>query len=184
MKIIWIFVLLVAGCVMIRAQSAQPSLPRTVTAVFDRNVASMERAILSVAEAMPEDRYAFVPVDGEFTGVRSFAQLVKHVAVDNYVDAAALLKEKPPVDTGIHENGPDSIKTKKEILIMLRDSFTYLHKAMATVNRRNLMQPVDFPGTRGGIPRLMIVTAALSHPWDLYGQMIEYLRMNGIDPQK
>jgi hypothetical protein len=132
---------------------------------------------------MPEDKYTFAPVNGEFTGVRSFAQLVKHVAVDNYVDAAALLKEKPPIDPGLHENGPDSIKTKKEVLIMLRDSFTYLHKAMATVNQQNLMQPVDIPGTRGGIPRLMTVTAALSHPWDLYGQMIEYLRMNGIDPQ-
>ncbi len=94
MKAIWISVLLVAGCGIVRARSAQPSLPRTVTEVLDRNVASMERAILSLAEAMPEDKYTFAPVNGEFTGVRSFAQLVKHVAVDNYVRRCCAIEGK------------------------------------------------------------------------------------------
>lgn len=74
-----------------------------------------------------------------------------------------------------------SVTTKPEILKLLRNSFAYLHKAIATVNDKNFMERVEFGATP--LPRLMIVTAAISHPWDLYGQMIEYLRMNGIDPQ-
>lgn len=41
------------------------------------------------------------------------------------------------------------------------------------------------PLTDGGqAVRLMVISSAISHPWDIYGQMIEYLRMNGVDPQK
>ena len=65
----------------------------------------------------------------------------------------------------------------------LRDSFIYLHRSVGTMNEQNLMEQIDYPGG-GRVARLSVVTAAISHPWDIYGQMIEYLRMNGIDPQK
>ena len=133
---------------------------------------------------MPEAKYSFVPTNGRYKGVRSFAQLVKHVAVDNYVDAAALLSEKPPIDVGERENGPDSIKSKAQILQFVRDSFAYMQKAIRTVNQDNLMESIQFPaGASVTIPRLRVVDSAMAHPWDIYGQMIEYLRMNGIDPQ-
>jgi hypothetical protein len=83
---------------------------------------------------------------------------------------------------GVHENGPDGISTKAQIMKFLRDSFLYLHKAMDTVDQKNLMESVSYEGV--ALPRLTVVNAAISHPWDIYGQMIEYLRMNGIDPQK
>lgn len=66
---------------------------------------------------------------------------------------------------------------------MLADSFLYLHRAMKKVNDKNLMETIDYPGG-GRVTRLAVVTSALAHPMDIYGQMIEYLRMNGIDPQK
>ena len=109
--------------------------------------------------------------------------MAKHVAANNYVDAAALLSERPPIDVHERDNGPDSIRTKAEILRFVRDSFEYMQKAIRTVNQGNLMERVEFPGAQGGISRLRIIDAAMVHPWDLYGQMIEYLRMNGIDPQ-
>jgi DinB superfamily len=137
---------------------------------------------MSIANAMPEDRYGFVPTNGEFKDVRSFAQLAKHIAVDNYLSGAALLREKPPVALGVHENGPDSLQSKAEVLKFLQDSFAYLHRAVATVNEKNLMELVDYPGG-GHVSRLAAVASATAHPWDIYGQMIEYLRMNGIDPQ-
>jgi hypothetical protein len=110
--------------------------------------------------------------------------MVKHVAVDNYMNGAALLEEEVPIEIGVHENGPDSIKTKPEIMKLLRDSFEYLDKAVNTVNEKNLMEPVKDPWGGGDLPRLLFVNSGISHPWDLYGQMVEYLRMNGIDPQK
>jgi hypothetical protein len=151
---------------------------------LDKNVRAIERALTIMADKMPEDKYAFVPSNGEFKGARSFAQMVKHVAVDNYMNGAALLEEEVPIEIGVHENGPDSIKTKPEIMKLLRDSFEYLDKAVNTVNEKNLMEPVKDPWGGGDLPRLLFVNSGISHPWDLYGQMVEYLRMNGIDPQK
>jgi len=161
----------------------KPPLPRTVTEVFSQGSTNTEAVIISLAEAMPEDKYSFVPTNGEFKGVRTFAQLVKHIASNNYVDGAALLKARPPIDVHERDNGPDSVRSKAEIVRFVRDSFEYMQKAIRTVNQGNLMERVEFPGAQGGIPRLTIINAAMVHPWDIYGQMIEYLRMNGIDPQ-
>lgn len=159
-----------------------PTPPRSVTEVFDRSVRGPEYALFALAEKMPANHYGFVPTKGEFKGVRTFAQLAKHIAVDNYLNGAALLGEKSPVERGLYENGSDSIRGKTEVMKFLRESFAYLHQAMATVNESNLMETVEFQRVK--VPRLSIVTAAISHPWDIYGQMIEYARMNGIDPQK
>lgn len=181
MKIVWLTVILLASCIGAAGQAAHYDAPRTVTEVLDRSVSGVERLMLSAAEAMPEDKYDFAPVNGEFKGVRTFAQMVKHVAVDQYLDAASLLQEKVPIDQGTNLNGPDSLHTKAEILKFLRDAFVYTHKAVRTVNQKNLMELVKFEDAR--LPRLTIVTAALQHPMDHYGQLIEYLRMSGIDPQ-
>jgi hypothetical protein len=66
----------------------------------------------------------------------------------------------------------------------LGDSFEYLEKAVNTVTEKNLMESVKDPWGGGELPRLLFVNSGISHPWDLYGQMVEYLRMNGIDPQR
>jgi hypothetical protein len=182
MKTICLAVILIATGIGAASQAAHPEMPRNVTEVFDRSVSGAERALLSVADAMPEDKYDFVPVNGEFKGVRTFGQMVKHVAIDNYVAGAALLRERIPIDPGVHENGPDSIRGKAELLRLLQNSFAYMHKAIGTVNKNNLMQLLSFQES-GDIPRLSIVSSAISHPWDHYGQLVEYLRVNGIDPQ-
>jgi hypothetical protein len=157
---------------------------RSVTQVYDKNVKAIERTLTAIADMMPEDKYSFVPSNGEFNGVRSFAEMAKHVAVDNYMNGAALLREKVPIDVGVHENGPDTLKTKPQIMKFLSDSFEYLDKAVNTVDEKNLMAPVKDPWGGSELPRLLFVNSGISHPWDLYGQMVEYLRMNGIDPQR
>lgn len=182
-SLIWMSLMLIACALGAISQAPAPASPKTVTEVFDRSVSGPERATLALAEKMPESNYNFVPTRGEFKGVRRFAQLAKHIAVDNYLSGAALLDEKPPIEPGPHENGPDSIRTKAEVIKFLHDSFIYLHKGVNTVNAKNLMEQVDYPGG-GRVARLTVVTAAISHPWDIYGQMIEYVRMKGIDPQK
>lgn len=157
--------------------------PTSVVEVFDRSVSGPERATLTLVEKMPDSLYNFAPTRGAFTGVRTFAQLAKHIAVANYQMGTALLGEKMPIEPGPHENGPDSLRSKAEVVKFLRESFVYLHKGIATVNEHNLMEVVELP-EGGRVARISVVTAAISHPWDIYGQMIEYLRMNGIDPQK
>ena len=173
--------LVFAAAANLCAQAAHPA-PKSATEVFQQSVTGPERATLRLAESMPDGKYSFVPTNGEFSGVRTFAQLVKHIAVDNYMMGAALLGEKVPIDIGVRENGPDTIITKAQVTEFLRNSFAYLHKAVGTVNQGNLMESVSYEGVP--LPRLAVVNAAISHPWDIYGQMIEYLRMNGVDPQK
>ena len=155
--------------------------PRTVAQVLDRAVMNIDREFVSAAEAMPEDKFGFAPTLGEFKGVRTFAEQAKHVAAVNYLLGAAILGEKVPVDVG-EEAGPASVKTKAEIVSYLKDSFTYVHKAVQTINEKNLVEPIRNPFGAGSATRLALATGVASHGSDHYGQMVEYLRMNGIVP--
>jgi uncharacterized damage-inducible protein DinB len=140
----------------------------------------MEKEFIPAVEAMPADKFDFAPTSGEFKGVRNFGAQAKHVAAVNYLLAAALLGEKPPVDTG-GENGPDSAKSKDQIVKFVQDSFAYTHKALATLNDKNLIEMIDGPfGDKSS--RLATANITIWHSFDHYGQMVEYLRMNGIIP--
>jgi hypothetical protein len=154
---------------------------RTVTQVIDATVRNLEHDFVPAAEAMPEDKFGFAPTNGEFKGVRTFAEQIKHVAAVNYELGAAILQEKPPADIG-DESGPASITSKADILKYLTDSFAYVHKAIATINEKNLVEPVKSPFGEGSVSRLGLATSVSSHGFDHYGQMVEYLRMNGIVP--
>jgi uncharacterized damage-inducible protein DinB len=170
--------LLLSGIAL--AQAAKPE-PKTVSQVLDRSVTNVESEFVPTADAMPEDKYSFAPTTGEFKGVRTFAQQVKHVAAVNYILAAAILEEKSPADTG-GENGPDSIKSKADIIKYLKDSFAYLHKATLSVTDKNLVAPIKNPFGEGTTTRLALAPGAVGHCFDHYGQMVEYLRLNGIIP--
>jgi uncharacterized damage-inducible protein DinB len=161
--------------------SKQSDQRRTVTEILDRNAANLEHEFVPAAEAMPEDKFAFAPTNGEFKGVRTFGEQVKHVAAVNYELGAAILGEKPPADVN-DEAGPASVKTKAEILTYLKESFTYVHKAIQSINEKNLTEPVKSPFGEGKVTRLSLATSVVGHGFDHYGQMVEYLRMNGIVP--
>jgi len=172
--------LLAAGGVTL-AQIAQPAEHRTIAQVLDRSVSGVEKEFVSAADAMLEDKYSFAPTVGEFKGVRTFAQQVKHVAAVNYLVAAAILEEKPPVELG-DENGPDSLKSKADIVNFLKDSFAYVHKAVGSINEGNLLGLIKSPFGEGMTTRLGMATLVVGHCFDHYGQMVEYLRMNSIVP--
>jgi DinB superfamily len=174
-------ILLIASSSMALAQDAKPAEHRTIAQVMDHAVTGVENEFVSAADAMPEDKYSFAPTNGEFKGVRTFAQQVKHVAAINYTVGAAILEEKPPVELG-SENGPDSVKTKADIMKFLKDSFAYVHKATLTINEGNLLNPIKSPFGSGMTTRLGMSTLIVGHCFDHYGQMVEYLRMNGIVP--
>ncbi len=154
---------------------------RSVTQILDRVVANTEEEFVPAAEAMPEEKFDFAPTNGEFKGVRTFAQQIKHVAAVNYEVGAAILEQKPPVDLN-GEAGPASVKSKADIIKFLKDSFAYVHKAVATINETNLTETVRSPFGEGKVTRLGMATAISWHAYDHYGQMAVYLRMNGIVP--
>jgi len=154
----------------------------TFAAVFDRSLSGVEREVVPAAEAMPDDKFNFAPTQGEFKGVRTFAQQFKHIAATNYMIGAAILSEKPPVDLGTGENGPDSITSKADVVKFLKDSFEYMHKALNSINETNVLEKVQAPWGSNKITRLSLALIAIGHPFDHYGQAVEYLRMNGIIP--
>jgi len=163
------------------SQEAKKSAPKTVAQVLDAQVSNVEGEFVPAADAMPEDKYSFAPTNGEFKGARTFGEQIKHVAAVNYIVAAAILGEKPPVDTG-SENGPSSITSKADIIKFLKDSFAYAHKATATITDTNAVQQIKGPFGDEPATRLGMASVLAWHGFDHYGQMAVYLRMNGIIP--
>jgi uncharacterized damage-inducible protein DinB len=131
-----------------------------------------------LADAMPEDKWKFKPTQGEFTGARTFAEQVKHVACANEAWAKKILEEKQPEHCD--QGGPNPAKSKTEIMAYLRESFAQMDHAITSIHLRNLLEPVQ--GEYWGDNRLSAMTAAMWHISDHYGQLAEYLRMNGIVP--
>jgi len=144
---------------------------------------SLQSLVVSAADAMPADKYAFAPTDGEFTGVRTFGQQVKHLAATNHILAAAALGEEPPVDAG-DETGPETVRTKAEILAYLTSSFAHLNKAVDAIGDTTISvrpSPIS-PLSASSVTRLALIVESLVHTYDHYGQMVVYLRMNSVVP--
>jgi hypothetical protein len=165
--------------------SPQPAQPApTFASMVDRQVSAIEKQFVEAAEAMPEDKFNFSPeslnIQGsDYKGVRTFALEVKHVATANYAFWTGLTGDKMP--EGIKgPNGPEGLKTKAEIVKFLKDSYALGHKAAATLTSDNVLELVPFRQNKA--PRLYLATAPVAHAFDHYGQMVEYLRMNGIIP--
>lgn len=141
--------------------------------------AMIERSFVALAEAMPADRYDFAPEDGESAGVRTFAEQVKHVACGNFAFFNEVEGIEPPdrCDRG----GPSSARTKTELLEYLRASFRYAQSVIAATTAKNLLDAMDGP-YGGNSTRLALTLTAVWHASDHYGQLVVYLRANGIVP--
>jgi len=163
-----------------QAQATQPA--PTVASLVDREIGAVEKQIVDAAEAMPEDKYNFSPENlnipgADYKGVRTFAVQVKHVAASNYFLFSSITGDQIPDDYK-GGNGPTDIKTKADIVKFVKDSFAMGHKAAAMLTNENMLQTAEHSKS----PRLHLATFAVAHAFDHYGQMVEYLRMNGIVP--
>ena len=161
---------------------AQPST-NTIAKIYDGDLSTIESELVPLVEAMPEAKFGFAPKDGEFKGARTFAQQATHIASVNYACAAAMLGEKNPVDMGVAENGPASLKSKADIVKYVKDSFAYTHKAMAKLSEKALTELVTSAfDAKKQVPRATMASVPVWHSFDHYGQMVIYARMNGIVP--
>lgn len=161
-------------------QAAQQ--PTSVASVVDQHISTIEKLVVEAAEAMPGDKFDFTPASlhlpgSDYSGVRSFALQVKHIAASNYFLWSPLTGDKLP--DGLKDgNGPESLKTKAEIIQFLKDSFALGHKAVTMLTAENMLQIPE--GSKSS--RLHRAEFGVAHAYDHYGQMVEYLRMNGIVP--
>ena len=155
--------------------SAAAAATTTPAQVVDQLLSMVEGEMVPLVEAMPADKFNFAPTNGNFKGVRTFGQQVQHVTMANYYMFSAASSLQPPDMQAVK-----NMKTKAQLVQGLKDSFAFAHKAIATLDEDNALEvvkPVDGVDTRAGI-----MLFATVHMNDHFGQMVEYLRMNGIVP--
>jgi len=170
-----------AGSVLLNTSSVFAA--EGIGKVFDDQVSTVQREVLGLAEKMPADKYDFAPTSpGTFTGVRTYALQVRHIATYIYRIAASVSGEKAPVEIGPTDNGPDTLKTKEEIIAYFQGALAFAHMAMDTLNEKNMFDQVPSPFGRGTMARVAAAAFLGQHSYDHYGQMVVYARMNGVIP--
>ena len=161
------------------SKAAAEEIPKSIAESVGATLKFTEDSFLTVAEAMPENKYAFAPTAGNFEGVRSFGEQVKHVACAQFAFFNEFEGKTPPSDC--EKGGHDPAKTKAELIKYLKGSFEYSNRVLGTLTAQNALDQVQgryaAPNTKLGIS-----VASVWHITDHYGQMVEYLRMNGIVP--
>jgi len=182
--VVFLFVLAFSTAAQAADQQKSTINKTSLAAAIDSEISNIEKQFVNVVEAMPEDRFDYSPESanlpgGSFKGVRTFALQVRHVAADNFAIWAPLTGKPEPA--GINApNGPDDMKSRTEILKFLKDSFAYSHNAVVGLTSGNSLDLVEFRGRK--VTRISLVILALTHINDHYGQLVEYLRLNGIVP--
>ncbi len=168
--------------------AAEMSRDETPGKAILRMFSDQEYEVRSAAEAMPEDKWDFRPISGAFKNekpqfgpaeMRTFAEQIKHVACSNFAFAAELDGTKPP--EACDKGGPNPAKTRKELLLYLRDSFTALKKSLGEITMKNMFDSIEGPYA-GPNTRLGLAEVSVWHAADHFGQLAIYLRLNGIVP--
>jgi hypothetical protein len=143
-----------------------------------------EGEIMGAVKAMPADKYNFAPSQAIFApsqkvdftspkAVNTFGQTVAHIAQTNYYFFGISWGSKP--DTDVKAIG--SLTSKEDTVKALESSFAYAHKQLATMTAANA-----FASVKDNSTRTSMAAFGIAHMCDHYGQLVEYLRMNGIVP--
>jgi uncharacterized damage-inducible protein DinB len=157
--------------------TATAQSPSPIAKMYEGQLKMIDSEVVALAEAMPGDKYNFVPTGGEFKGVRTFGDQVAHIAETIYEVCAPMLGEEMPAEA---KAKPD--KSKEQIVKYLKASMVYAHKAAAGITDANAMEPVANPFGKNKTTRLYLGSVPIWHSFDHYGQMVVYARMNGIVP--
>jgi uncharacterized damage-inducible protein DinB len=176
----------VVACCLLAASStlvwsqASPAKPPAGTKVapsqsYGRLLSGMEKEFVDAVEAMPEDKFNFAPTEGEFKGVRSFSGQVKHVTGSSYYFFGG--PNMTEADVKAKEDAVEKLTSKAEIVQALKDSFTNAHSFIDGITAENAFVTMPNGSTRAGMAAF-----GLAHMMDHYGQLVVYLRMNGIVP--
>jgi uncharacterized damage-inducible protein DinB len=158
---------------------AQDNAPKAAVASQDNPLSAWNKSIyggvkailLRSAEKMPEENYNFKPT---FV-VRSFGQIIGHVADSQYAFCSIVRGEKNP--------RPQIEKTKTskaDLIAALKDAFAHCDKAYDSMTDASAVQMVKFMG--GDTPKLGVLTTNNVHSIEHYGNLIIYMRLKNILP--
>ena len=169
---------------------AAPTVAPTIASVLNRQLSSIERDVMNAADAIPEDKYDWSPASANIPGdfktpnaVRTTAEQFKHIGDALEAFAGGILGEKRA--SNADENGPKNVKSKSDVIAYLKASFAKAHSAIETINQQNVVEQIPSPFDPSGkskTTRLSGAVGMIGHSNNHYGQIIEYMRMNGIVP--
>ena len=152
-----------------------PSLPNPTTApnpltttisIFRSN---MQDKIMKSADEMPESKYSYRPTKD----VRSFAEILNHVAAISYVLCSNAKGEAPPATATVKGS-------KTETMAYLKGAFDYCDGVYSGFTDAHLNDPADFFGVKTN--KMFILTQVANHNALHYGNLVTYLRLNGLVP--
>jgi uncharacterized damage-inducible protein DinB len=187
-----VVVLALAGCLVTAARAQDgPKAPKVPAGTIIEPGKSLEallniyeEEIVGAVKAMPADKYSFAPSQAIFApsqkvdfqspkSVNTFGQTVAHIAQANYYFFSTLGGAKPDVDM----KAMGSLTSKEDTVKALEGSFAYAHKQLAT-----LTAATAFASVKDDQTKTSMAAFGIAHMCDHYGQLVEYLRMNGIVP--
>lgn len=161
--------------IMILAAVAQPlgaqSSNNSMADELRRQWAASRRQMVRIAEAMPADKYAFRPTPE----VRSFGEIINHVAGEGRMELEVV--------GGAQPGDPDrykSLEDRTEIVRALSEFFDYGTSVLANMTDQQVLEPVTLRERQS--PRWAVVVGAIGHNKEHYGNLVTYLRLNGITP--
>jgi len=166
-----------AACVVISmafagAVSNAAAQSATLNAELLKDWLDMKTTLVKLANAMPEDKYSFKTTPPQ----RDFGQQVLHIATGNVINLNFLRgNATPPV---INRDA----KSKAEVIKAMTDSFDYGEALIKEQTPASLFEVVQTNQFLGPSSRARVIYFLLGHSWDIYGQMVVYLRLNGGIP--
>ncbi|HEX4771692.1 MAG TPA: DinB family protein [Bryobacteraceae bacterium] len=153
------------------AQQAPTSPANPITASEKGFYGVVSGEVLAAAEKMPEENYSFKPT----LDVRSFGQLVGHVADAQYMFCALASGEPNPM------KGIEKTKTSKaDLVAALKDAMAYCNNAYAAFTDAQASQMVKFMNFN--VAKVTLISINIAHTDEHYGNMVTYLRLKGIVP--
>ena len=132
---------------------------------------ALKTNLIKAAEKMPEDEYAFKPDPA----VRSFGQILGHIADADYLFCSAVLGEDSS-SPGIEKTKT----TKADLTSALHDAFAYCNRAYDTLTDANANETVKSFGQERS--KLGVLWFNASHNLEHYGNLVVYMRLKGIVP--
>lgn len=152
---------------LLPAQTPAPSLAKELAATFQRSATE----IIDIAEAMPADKYGYKPTPD----VSSFGDQLVHVAgiTQRFIDSAKGTKT---------EAAHHGAMTKPEVIALLKKTFESAQEVITPLTDAQLLEPVKFPFGDRTVTRATFWQGSLYQIRNHYGQLVVYLRINGIVP--
>jgi uncharacterized damage-inducible protein DinB len=156
--------------------AAQAPARENPSNVFEDQLTDLEEKLISLAEAMPAEKYDFAPTNGNFKGVRTFGEQLKHVTIVNNRIFGPVLGQT------WDEKSLKSAATKQDILANLKKAMELSHRGVKSITSENTFDFIGGDTWQRDKTRAWLALHSIAHGFDHYGQLVEYARMNGIVP--